>query len=83
MASSPSLRRLWAMYKRIASSDGSHSKRDLLVAQAAFYASARGIGRVLARLLERGDYEELHSVIKSHNRLVTKLQERRLRARAH
>jgi len=36
------------MYKRLAKSDGSHSKHDLLVAQAAFCAGARGIVRVLA-----------------------------------
>jgi hypothetical protein len=83
MASTPSLRRLWLMYKRLAASDGSHSKLDLLVAQAAFYAGARGVVRVLARLLERGDYGELHKAIKSHDRLLTKLQERQLRERRH
>ena len=83
MANSPSLRRLWTICKRLASSDGSHSKRDLLVAQSAFYAGARGIVRVLARLVEQGEYDELHKVIKAHDRLLTKMQERHARERRH
>jgi hypothetical protein len=45
-ASTPSLRRMWTTYKRIAAAEGTHGKRDLLVAQAAFYAGARGLVRV-------------------------------------
>src|ERR1700733_6272158 len=42
MTRTPSLRRLWSIYKRLAEPDGTHTKRDLLVARAAFYAGARG-----------------------------------------
>jgi hypothetical protein len=74
---------MWTMYKRLLRTEDALDKRDLLFAQAAFYTGARGIVRVLARLVERGDYDELHSIIKAHNRLLTRLQARHLRARRH
>jgi hypothetical protein len=67
-ASTPSLRRMWTVYRRLVAVDGDYSARALIAAQAAFYAGARGILSVLARLAERGDYDELHAVIKAHDR---------------
>jgi hypothetical protein len=56
----PSLRRLWTMYKRVLAEDG-FGKRDLVFAQAAFYAGARSTLTVLNYVLEHGD--ELHRMI--------------------
>ena len=42
----PSLRRLWTMYKRLLVEDG-FGRRDLIFAQGAFYAGARGVLKVL------------------------------------
>jgi ATP-dependent DNA ligase len=54
-----SLRRLWTIYKRTAV-DPRSGKRDLARTQLAFYSGARGVLKVLAYLIEHGDYEELH-----------------------
>jgi hypothetical protein len=61
------------MYRRLVAVDGAYSPRELLAARSAFYAAARGILRVLARLANRGDYDEMHAVIKAHDRLLEKL----------
>ena len=63
MATTLSLRRLWAIYKRTAVTR-SLSKRELASTQLAFYSGARGVLKVLAYLIEHGDYEELHDTIK-------------------
>jgi hypothetical protein len=49
----------------------------------AFYSGARGVLKVLAHLIEQGDYEELHETIRRHGRLIEKIQRRRPRARRH
>ena len=77
-----SLRRLWAIYKRTAVEPGS-SNRDLLRTQLAFYSGARGVLKVLAYLIERGDYEELHATIRREGRQVEKLRSRRRRTKPH
>jgi hypothetical protein len=79
----PSLRRMWTMYTRFSVADGSHGKRDLLIAQPAFYAGTRGILRVFAHLIERGDYDELHSVVEAHQRLLARMQQQHARIRRH
>jgi hypothetical protein len=38
---------------------------------------------VLAHLIERGDYEELHEIIKRQGRQIARIQARRPRARRH
>ena len=63
MATTLSLRRLWAIYKRTAVTR-SLSKRELASTQLAFYSGARGVLKVLAYLIEHGDYEGLHDTIK-------------------
>jgi hypothetical protein len=75
-----SLRRLWAMYKRLLAEDG-FGKRDLVLAHAAFYAGARSTLKVLNHLLEQGDDEKLHPVIQHHGRQIKTLQGLRLEQR--
>jgi hypothetical protein len=48
----------------------------------AFYSGARGVLKVLAYLLERLDYEELHATIGRHARQIEKIR-RRPRTRWH
>jgi hypothetical protein len=77
-----SLRRLWTIYKRTAIKRGL-SRRELASIQLAFYSGARGVLRVMAYLIEHGDYEELHSSIKRHDRQIERIRSRRPRARDH
>jgi hypothetical protein len=83
MAITLSLRRLWTIYKRTSVVAGTGGKRDVAITQLAFYSGARGVLKVLAYLLERGELEELHETIRRHGRQVEKLRGRRLRARRH
>ena len=62
MATTLSVRRLWTIYKRTAVTRGL-SERELASTQLAFYSGARGVLKVLAYLIEHGDYEELHDTI--------------------
>jgi hypothetical protein len=82
MATTLSLRRLWTIYKRTAVTRGA-SMRDLARTQLAFYSGARGVLKVLAYLIEHGDYEELHETIKRQGRQIERLRSRRPRARGH
>ena len=77
-----SLRRLWTIYERLAIEPGS-SKRDLIRTRLAFYSGARGVLKVLAYLIDRGEYEGLHTTIKREGRRLEKIQARRRRARPH
>ena len=77
-----SLRRLWTICKRTAVHPG-QSKRNLARTQLPFYSGARGVLKVLAYLIERGEYEELHATIKRQGRQIDKLRSRRRPARPH
>jgi hypothetical protein len=70
------------MYKKLLVEDGL-SRRDQVLAQGAFYAGARGVLKVLAYLLERGDDEELRRTIQRQGRQIKALQGLRPRARRH
>jgi hypothetical protein len=83
MATTLSLRRLWTIYKRTSVVAGTGSKRDVAITQLAFYSGARGVLKVLAYLLERGDLEELHETIRHQGRQIEKIRGRRLRSRRH
>jgi hypothetical protein len=83
MANTLSLRTLWKIYKRTCVVSGSSGKRDLAITQLAFYSGARGVLRVLAHLIEQGEYDELHETIRRHGRLIERIQGRRPRARRH
>lgn len=83
MATTLSIRRLWTIYKGTSLMRGTGSKRDVAITQLAFYSGARGVLKVLAHLIDRGNYEELHSTIRRYGRQLEKIQARRLRARRH
>ena len=82
MATTLSLRRLWTIYKRTAVPRGL-SKRGLASTQLAFYSGARGVLRVLAYLIEHGDYEELHETIDRHGRQIERMRSPRPLAKGH
>jgi hypothetical protein len=77
MATKLSLRSLWKIYKRTCVVTGTGNKRDLAITQLAFYSGARGVLKVLAHLIERGEYEELHETVRRHGRLLETIQGRR------
>jgi hypothetical protein len=83
MATQLSLRSLWKIYKRTCIVAGTASKRELAMTQLAFYSGARGVLKVLAHLIERGEYEGLHETIRRQGRLLETIQGRRRRARRH
>ena len=82
MATTLSLRRLWTIYKRTVVTRGL-SQRDLPSTQLAFYSGARGVLKVLAYLIEQGEYAELHETIKRHGRQIERIRSRRPPARRH
>lgn len=82
MKSTPSLRRLWTMYKSLLVEDGM-SRRDQMLAQAAFYSGARCVLKVLGYLVEAGDVEELQRVVGRHARGIRALQGLAPRKRRH
>jgi hypothetical protein len=82
MANRLSLRSLWKIYKRTCVVPGT-GKRELVMTQLAFYSGARGVLRVLAHLIEHGEYEELHETIGRNGRLIEKIQGQPRRARRH
>ncbi len=57
MTSTPSLRRMWTLYKKLLVEDGA-SRRDQVLAQGAFYAGARCVLKVLTHLVEAGEIDE-------------------------
>jgi hypothetical protein len=73
VTSSPSLRRLSTMYKKLLINDGL-GRRDQVLAQGAFYSGARAILKVLNHLLEHGQDDELRRTIQRHGRQIKALQ---------
>jgi hypothetical protein len=82
MTTTPSLRRMWSIYKKLLVEDGM-SRRDLVLAQGAFYAGARCVLKVLGHLVEEGDVEELQRVVSHHARTIRSLQGLAPRKRRH
>jgi hypothetical protein len=82
MSSTPSLRRMWTMHKKLLIEDGT-SRRDQILAQGAFYSGARCVLEVLDHLAERGDVEELQRVIRGHGRTIRVLQGEQPQKRRH
>jgi len=72
-SSTPSLRRMWRMYKALLAEDPEIDRRDIVLAQTAFYTGARGILKVLDFLIERGEYDEVHRFIAQHGRQIDRL----------
>jgi hypothetical protein len=89
MANTLSVRRLWTSYKKLALVRRvGHSDLEILLMNTAFYAGARGVLKVLADLIERGEIDELHSIIRHHGRQIARIENRpepprRPRRRAH
>jgi hypothetical protein len=46
----------------------------LAISHLAFYSGARGVLKVLAHLIERGDYEQQHEIIKRYGRQIERIQ---------
>ncbi|MFZ1905196.1 MAG: hypothetical protein WAU56_07375 [Steroidobacteraceae bacterium] len=82
MPSTPSLRRLWSLYKKLLAEEGL-TRRELVLAQNAFYAGARAILKVLGYLVERGDMDEVERVIHRHARTIRALRGLAPRKRRH
>ena len=82
MATTLSLRRLWTIYKRTAVTRDL-SNREMANIQLAFYSGARGVLKVLAYLIEHGDYEKLHETIERHGRQIERMRAQSPRARGH
>lgn len=78
----PSLRRLWTMYKRVLA-EGGFGRRDLILAQGAFYVGARGVLKVLGYPLEHGEDEVLRRTIERQARQIKALPGLRPRAGRH
>ena len=53
MNATPSLRRMWTLYKSLLVEDG-FGRHDQILAQAAFYSSARCVLKVLDHLVQGG-----------------------------
>ena len=77
-----SLRRLWVIYKRTAMKEGL-TPRERINTQLAFYSGARGVLRVLAYLMEHGQYEEFHATIRRQSRQIERIRGRRASTRRH
>jgi hypothetical protein len=82
MNRTPSLRRMWTMYKNLLVEDGM-SRRDQVLAQGAFYSGAQCVLKVLDHLVEAGDIDELQRVIRRHGRTIRRLQGHEPRTRRH
>ena len=82
MTRTPSLRRLWTMYKKLLVEDGV-SRPEQVLAQGAFYSGARCVLKVLDHLVEGGEVEELHRVIRRHGRTIRRLQGKEPRKQRH
>ncbi len=67
-----SLRRLWVIYKRTVVKSGL-SQRERINAARPLQRCA-GILKVLAYLMEHGDYDELHATIRRHARQIGKIR---------
>jgi hypothetical protein len=75
-----SLRALWTVYKRTAIAQGiGSSRRDLTLANVAFYSGARGVLRVLDYMLEHGEQEKALRTIRRFGRQIKVIQGQRTR----
>ena len=59
----PPIRRMWTIYKSILAKSGAYRRRDLVVAQEAFYAGARSVYEIISCMIEDGEWEELKHVV--------------------
>jgi len=79
----PSLRRLWTLYKQTLAESGEYDRRDLVIAQGAFYAAARATYKLLGQLVERGQTDELTRLITRQANQVKAIQKSSRRKQPH
>jgi len=72
-----SLRRLWVLYKQVAMAHCSHTRREMMLLQEAFYSGARGVLKVLDHMLEHGDDEGARQTIHRAGRQIKSLTRRK------
>ena len=69
----PSVRRQWKMFKQQLAEAGL-DRRDLVLAQAAFYAGVRVTWKILGYLVDEDEPEELERLIRKKAREVYAIQ---------
>jgi hypothetical protein len=75
-----SLRALWVIYKRTAIAQGiGSSRRDLMLAQLAFYSGARGVLKVFDYMLEHREQENVLRTVRRFGRQIKVIQGQRPR----
>jgi hypothetical protein len=82
MATQLSLRQLWMTHKEFAAPVIATRYR-CLIARHSFYAGAESALAVLDKMLEDGEYENLHKAIQQHGRRIKAIAKRALTARLH
>lgn len=82
MSSTPSLRKLWAIYKAILA-EGGATRRDQIIARGAFHSGAWGILQSLNHLLKSGEVEEPEPVVARHARTIEFVRGGGARKRRH
>jgi hypothetical protein len=65
---------MWVMYKKTLSADGDIDRRELILAQSAFYSGARGVLTVLDNMMQQGKIAKMHATIDRHARQIEKIQ---------
>ena len=78
-----SLRRLWKLYKAVSMRHHSHTRRELVLLQEAFYSGARGVLKVLDYMIEHGDADEAQRTIRRFGRQVNVIMRKSARRKAH
>jgi len=78
----PSVRRQWKMFKRQLAEAGL-DRRELVLAQAAFYAGVRVTWKILGYLVDEEEPEELERLIRKKARGVYAIQGLAPRKRRH
>jgi hypothetical protein len=71
------------MYKRLAVAHGVGSRRELAIANVAFYSVARSVLKVLDHMLAEGDIDAAHQSIRRLARQTRAIQRRGSRRKVH
>jgi hypothetical protein len=78
-----SIRVLWRFYKQIATQHGTHTRRELIQMQDAFYGGARSVLKVLDHMLEHSDEEGARQAIRRAGRQISVITRAGARRRSH
>jgi len=71
------------LYKQTLAESGEYDRRDLVIAQGAFYAAARATYKLLGQLVERGQTDELTRLITRQANQVKAIQKSSRRKQPH